>query len=145
MSPDIFNTKLNVVNVMVTLIIFVLPAVDWILFNQRKIQLFTILFYAPVVLLAISCFILSWGFKKMISVMDSKTKDLAIDKALVTWHIIAFILVLIGVFLQSIFLIQIKYPHQYAISTYCLQATNLACSTILAVIVNNIFTRYLKI
>ena len=144
MSPDSYNTKLNVVNVLVTLIIVVLPAIDWILFNHRKIELFSILFLAPVILLAISCFILSWGFKKMINVMDSKTKDVVIDKALVFWHILAFILVVIATYLQSMFLIQIKYPHKYAITTYCLQAINFACSTILAAIVNNIFTRYLK-
>jgi len=74
--------------------------------------------------------------------MDLKTKDVVIDKALVTWHIIAYFFVALAFFFQLYF-----FPENlssYAISTYCLQAINLVCSTILAAIVNKILTIYLR-
>ena len=119
-----------------------LPAFDWALFNNRKIKMFTIVDLAESLPFLFSCFILVWGFKRLIRNMQSTKKDFLVDKAIIIWHIIAYFFVVIATLIQEY--VYFKYPKSYEISTYCLLVIVLACSTILAVIVNTILTRYLQ-
>jgi hypothetical protein len=141
-SPDTYNTRLKIFNVVVTLITVLMPAIDWVLFNNRKMRSYTIVGLSENISLVISCCILVWGFKRLIKVMKLTTVDTLVDKTIITWHIIAYFFVVVANLVQ--YFVYFKYPKFYAISTYCLLAINLVCSTILAVIVNTIVTKHLK-
>jgi len=70
------------------------------------------------------------------------TDDVLVDKAFIFWHIIAYFFIVIANVVQAF--LYFKYPITYEISSYCLLVINLACSTILAAIVNTIFSKYLQ-
>jgi len=71
MDPEKHNKSLKIVNIVVTLITVGLPAIDWVLYNNKKIKAFTGVILATNISLIISCFILIWGFKKLINVMKA--------------------------------------------------------------------------
>jgi hypothetical protein len=85
-----------------------------------------------------SCVILVLGFKKLITVIQSN--DHLVNKAMIIWHITAYIFIVISKFCRF-FLATLK---KYSISTYCVLAINLACTVILAVIVNEICSKALQ-
>ena len=140
MSPDTYNKSLRIIYIVVTLITVGMPAIDWVLFNNRKMRAFSLVWLAENISLAISCFILTWGFKRLIKIMS--TDDVLVDKAFIFWHIIAYFFIVIANVVQAF--LYFKYPITYEISSYCLLVINLACSTILAAIVNTIFSKYLQ-
>jgi hypothetical protein len=61
---------------------------------------------------------------------------------MIVWHIIAYVLIVIAEIAVMFFWDTIN--KAYEISSYCLLATNLACITILALILNTIVTKYLQ-
>lgn len=140
MSPNTYDTRLQAVNIVVTLTNVILAAIDWIAFNHRKKRLFWGFMYAGMLPLFFSGLILIWGLQKLNKTMKSAT--FLIDKGVITWHIIAYFSVVIAVILQSFF--QWSYPASYEYTTYCVQVIGLVCSTILAVILNTIITKYIQ-
>jgi hypothetical protein len=73
-----------------------MPAIDWVLFNNRKMRSYTIVGLSENISLVISCCILVWGFKRLIKVMKLTTVDALVDKAIITWHIIAYFFVVVA-------------------------------------------------
>jgi hypothetical protein len=82
--------------------------------------------------LAISCVILVWGFQRLIKIVHS-INDHVVKKGIIIWHIVAYFFIVIAnivqIFTSNTF-------EQYEISSYCVLVVNLACTIILALIVN---------
>ena len=67
MSPDIYNCRLNTINIVVSLITVLIPAIDWVLFSYPKLnRTYLIVGLLGNVWLAISCIFLVWGFQRLI-------------------------------------------------------------------------------
>ena len=139
MSPDTYNCRLNTFNIVVALINVLLPAIDWVLvsYEFEKAGLYVI--QSQNGCLVLSCVILVLGFKKLASVMQSD-KNL-VNKGMIIWHIIAYFFNVTAIFVEGFFLAN---PKQYEITTCCILVTNLACTVILALIVNEICTKALQ-
>ena len=82
--------------------------------------------------------ILLLGFKKLNAVMPPD--QVIVNNAMIIWHIIAYFLIMVANFLAFFFLGTKK---KEEISSICVLVINLACTVILAVIVNEIVKKYL--
>ena len=71
LPPDIYNTRLNTVNIIVSVITILIPAIDWVFVSSTKV--YVILGYAENLSLVLSCIILVWGFKRLIKILASPT------------------------------------------------------------------------
>ncbi len=136
MSPDTYNCQLNTANIFVSLINVLLPAIDWVLYNDQKSRAFMIVYDSENVCLVFSCVILVWGFKKLISLVRSDQH--LVNKGMIIWHIIAYFFIVIATICSGSFS---KTPKQFEISECFLAAINLSCNVILALIVNQICTK----
>jgi hypothetical protein len=98
MSPDSYNCRLNTVNIMVSLINVLLPAIDWVLLNHsgELNRSNVIVLQLTAFCLILSCVILVWGFKKLASVMHSDQH--LVNKLMIIWHIIAYFFIVTALF-----------------------------------------------
>ena len=87
-----------------------------------------------------SCAILVWGFKRLISVVHSVNNQVA-NKVIIMWHIVAYFFVLTANIVQNFMLNGLLW---YEVSTCCQLAINLICSVILALIMNEICSKALQ-
>jgi hypothetical protein len=141
MSPDTYSCRLNAVNIVVSLITVLIPAVDWVLYDHSKLNKYYLIFgYLDNLTLAVSCFVLVWGFQRLIKIVQH-ANDHLVKKCMIIWHIIAYFFIMIVNIAEFFTLNSYK---QYEIATYCDLAVNLACSVILALIVNQIVTKRLQ-
>lgn len=95
MSPDIHNCKLNTVNIVVSLINVLLPSICWVLSNHSELTTaYLIVGELDNVCLILSCVVLVWGFKKLISLVQSDQH--LVNKGMIIWHIIAYFFIVIA-------------------------------------------------
>jgi len=95
MSPDIHNCKLNTVNIVVSLINVLLPSICWVLSNHSELTTaYMIVGELDNVCLILSCVVLVWGFKKLISLVQSDQH--LVNKGMIIWHIIAYFFIVIA-------------------------------------------------
>ena len=133
MSPDIYNCRLNTFNIVVSLITVLMPAIDWVLWIYPELfRAYVIVGMSENLCLAISCVILIWGFKRLVRIVQS-TNDHVVKKSVIFWHIVAYFFVVIANILTMFFT---KTLRMYEIATICSLVINLACTIILALIVN---------
>ena len=133
MSPDTYSCRLNAVNIVVSLITVLIPTVDWVLYDHSKLyKYYLICGYLDNLPLAVSCFFLVWGFQRLIKIVQH-ANDHLVNKGMIIWHIIAYFFIMIVNIAEFFTLGSLK---QFEIATYCYLAVNLACSVILALIVN---------
>jgi len=92
MSPDTYNFRLNAVNIVVSLITVLMPAIDWVLYSYN-FRAYTIVYYAENLSLLLSFFILIWGFKRLTRIVQS-TNDHVVKKSVLIWHIAAYFFVI---------------------------------------------------
>jgi hypothetical protein len=140
MSPDIYNCRLNAVNIMVSLITFLIPAINWVLYNHKLVRAYVILGLSENLCLAFSCAILVWGFQRLIKILQSGNDHL-VKKSMISWHIVAYFLILIANIVENFTL---KNYYQYEVSVCFNLAIGFVCSFILAIIANQIVTKYLE-
>ena len=95
MSPDIYNRRLNAVNIVVSLITVLIPAIDWVLYSYSLDRAYTIVYYADNLSLLLSFVILIWGFKRLTRIVQS-TNDHVVKKSVLIWHIAAYFFVIIA-------------------------------------------------
>lgn len=70
-SPDIYNCRLNTVNIVVSLITVLIPAIDWVLANYPEFyKAYFIMAVSSNWCLAFSCAILVWGFLRLIKTVQ---------------------------------------------------------------------------
>ena len=92
MSPDTYNCRLNAVNIVVSLITVLIPAVDWVLYDHSNLNKYYLIFwYLDNLPLAVSCFVLVWGFQRLIKIVQH-ANDHLVNKGMIIWHIIAYFL-----------------------------------------------------
>ena len=139
MSPDIYNNRMNTINIVVSAITALIPTLDWIFAGRNKV--YDVLAYAEIFPLVISCIILFWALKKLIRLLDSPT-DHIVNRQMILWHIIAYFLIVAADIAVNFFYNEWK---SYAIATYCLLVINLVCNLILVHIVNTICTKCMLI
>ncbi len=82
--------------------------------------------------LVLSLVVLVWGFKRLIKLVHS-VNDLIANKTMIIWHIIVYFFIIISNTAEILLVRTLKI---YEVSTYCALAINLACTIILALIVN---------
>jgi len=90
MSPDIYYCRFTTVNILMSLIILLLPAVDWVL--QANQKAFVIVAMSVNLCLALSCAFLVWGFVRMIKTVQSYN-DHVVKKAMIFWYIVAYLFI----------------------------------------------------
>jgi hypothetical protein len=95
MSPDTYNCLLNTANIFVSLINVLYPAIDWVLSLTQKSRALIIVYDSENVCLVFSCVILVWGFKKLISLVQSDQH--VVNKEIIIWHIIAYFFIVIAI------------------------------------------------
>jgi hypothetical protein len=94
MPNDTYNCRLNTVNFVVSLITVLIPAIDWVLHNHKELNRAEMIFdYLENISLAASCFILVWGFQRLIKMVQS-AKDDIVNKSMIFWHIVAYFFIL---------------------------------------------------
>ena len=141
MNPDTYNCRLNAVNIVVSLINFLLPAIDWVLVNHPELYKSYVIFgISENGCLAVSCAILVWGFQRLIKTVQSGN-DHFVNKPLISWHIAAYVFIIL---VNIVCLFTMSGAYSYEVSTYCDQAIYLVCSVILAMIVNEICSKSIK-
>jgi hypothetical protein len=110
MSPDSNNCRLNTVNIIVSMINVLLPAISWVLTNHSgEYNRSNVIVTAFCLIL--SCVILVWGFKKLASVMQSDQH--LVNKLMIIWHIIAYFFIVTAILVSVFF---ISTPQMYEIS-----------------------------
>jgi hypothetical protein len=90
MSPDIYNNRMNTINIVVSAITVLIPTLDWIFVSRNKV--YVVLSYAEILPLVMSCIILVWGFKRVFRILASPT-DHVVNRRMILWHIIAYFLI----------------------------------------------------
>jgi hypothetical protein len=140
MSPDTYNFRLNAVNIVVSLITVLMPAIDWVLYSYSLNRAETFVNYADNLSLLLSFFILIWGFNRLTRIIQS-TNDHIVKQSVIIWHIAAYFFVIIANILVVFFYAT---PKQYEITTICSLTINLAATIILAFIVNAICTKFFE-
>ena len=139
MSPDTYKCRLNAVNIVVSLINVLVPAIDLVLLGINY-KAYVIVFELSNVSLVLSCAILTWGFHKLIKTVESGS-DHIVNKGTIFWHIVAYFFIL-AANIVTIFFTATTY--KYEISSCCSLVICLVCSIILALIVNQILSKHLK-
>jgi hypothetical protein len=124
----------------VSLITVLIPAIDWVLYNQNLWRAFVIEELSENACLAVSCVILVWGFQRLIKSVQSG-KDHLVNKSMIGLHITAYFFIFIANIVSNFFLAT---PYSYEVSECCVLVISLVCSVILALIVNQIVTKYLQ-
>ena len=71
MPQDTYKKRLNTINIVVSAIIVLIPALGWILAGKNLV--YTVLAYAENLPLLISCVILVLGFKRVFRIVASPT------------------------------------------------------------------------
>ena len=133
MNPDTYNCGLNAVNIVVSLINVLIPAIDWVLVNHPELyKAYVIDAIIENGCLAVSCAILVWGFQKLIKTVQSGN-DHFVNKAMISWHICAYVFIIL---VNIVCLFTVHNAYSYEVTTYCDLAIYLVCSVILALIVN---------
>jgi len=95
MSPDIYNKKLNIVNILVSVITILVPAVDWVLaYFPQHVRSYAIVGMSENLCLVLSCIILVWGLKRIVRIVES-TNDHVVKKSVIFWHIVAYFFIVI--------------------------------------------------
>ena len=67
MSPDTYNCRLNTANIVVSLITVLIPAIYWVLKNNRLTEARAGI--SENLCLAFSCAIFVWGFQRLIELL----------------------------------------------------------------------------
>ena len=132
MSPDIYNCRLNSLNIVISLINILFAAIDWVIGKDND-KAYVTVEQLDNLCLVLSCFILVWGFKKLISVVPSDQH--LVNKGMIIWHIIAYFFIVTAIVVQGFFL-GTGSPEKFEIITCFVQVINLACTVILALIVD---------
>jgi hypothetical protein len=103
MSRDTYNGRLFTANMIVSLINVLMPAISWVLwcYYPRFWIAYLIVGESGNLCLVLSCVILVLGFKKLISVVTSDQH--LVDKQMIIWHIIAYILIVFAFFVEGFF------------------------------------------
>jgi len=102
MSRDTYNCQLNTANIIVSLINVLMPAISWVVWLYPKLRIaYLIVAESGNLCLVLSCVILVLGFKKLISVVTSDQH--LVDKQMIIWHIIAYILIVFAFFVEGFF------------------------------------------
>lgn len=102
MSRDTYNCQLNTANIIVSLINVLMPAISWVVWLYPKLWIaYLIVAESGNLCLVLSCVILVLGFKKLISVVTSDQH--LVDKQMIIWHIIAYILIVFAFFVEGFF------------------------------------------
>jgi hypothetical protein len=116
MNPETYNCRLNAVNILVSLINVLLPAIDWVLYNDPELyKAYDIVSISENGCLAVSCAILVWGFKKLIKTVQSGN-DHFVNKAMISWHIAAYFFIIL---VNIVCLFTVHTPTSYEVSNYC--------------------------
>ena len=96
MSPNIYNCRLNTINIVVSLIIVLIPAIDWVLYSYQQFwRAFVIVGLSENGCLAISCVFLVWGFQRLIKTVQS-VNDHIVNTSMIVWHIVAYFFIVIA-------------------------------------------------
>jgi len=138
LNPDTYNCRLNAVNIVVSIINVLLPAIEWGLLNHPELYKSYVIFgISENGCLAVSCAILVWGFQRLIKTVQSGN-DHFVNKPMISWHIAAYVFI---IFFNVVAIFMTSTPASYEVSTYCELAIYLVCSVILAMIVNEICSK----
>ena len=89
LTPDTYNCRLKAVNIVVSLINVLVPAIKWLLDTYDKNEAYVIVGYSGNICLAVSCAILVLGFYKIVHC----AKNEIVNKAMIFWHIVAYFLI----------------------------------------------------
>jgi len=131
-----YDTKLNALNIVVTFIIILIPVICWVLYYCSKSDriYLLILDVSDPFLLALSCGVLIWGFHKMVKAVDAK--DHIVNKSLIGWHILAYLLIIIALIAERFTLTKTDVGIvEYKATILVVLVINLASSIILALII----------
>jgi len=124
---------LKAVIITVSLITVLMPAYDWVFGSQVTLKSLSIFSTFSNIPLFVSFFFLVWGFIRIIRIVGSD--EHLVNVPMVITHMVAYSFILVASIVENFTITDL---HSYEISTYCNLVINLACSSVLALIVHQI-------
>jgi len=117
----------------VSLMTVLMPAYDWAFGGQDTLKSLSIFSTFSNIPLFVSFFFLVWGFTRLIRIVGSD--EHLVNVLMVVTHILAYSFILVASIVENFTITDL---HSYEISTYCDLVINLACTSVLALIVRQI-------
>jgi len=139
-SPNAYNFRFNALNIVVSLINVMMPAMQWVLYDLQLNRAYVIFGAATTGCMVVSCAFLVWGFIRLIKSIQSRNRH-PINKAMIFWHIVAYFFIMIAYIVQNFTTNTIL---EYEVSTIIVLVIEFVCSVIMALIVNEIISKSKK-
>ncbi len=102
LPADYYNCRLGAANVVACLINVLMPVLELVLHNHKDNlwSAYVIFRQKENLCLAASCFMLVWGFQRLIKIVRS-SKDNFVKKAMIGWHIAAYFFIFTAKIVQN--------------------------------------------